>query len=195
MDVFFRAKLFRMLKKSSDYGVLGMFSPDTKTVKMIVVNFGGDVVQHKGKVWIVLKDRIYRHDKPERGINLQRSDIPIKWVEGIPVLYVNETTYLPIDMAGEVGEVKPEEVNSVFSSWVNNQLAKAQAKMLSSFKNQQNVLLIIAVLVVISTGLIYMCYQALNNMQAQLDGLSANMLKIGYKTGAIPVPVQTPAGK
>jgi hypothetical protein len=201
MDVFFRAKLFRMIWKTKDFGILGMVSPDSKSIRMIVVDFSKDVVQHKGKVWIVLKDRIYRHDKPERGLSLDKTDLPIRWIEGIPVLYVNENTYSPIDMTGQPSEVRPEEVNSVFSSWINNQLAKAMAKILGTFKQQQQLLIIIAVMALLAAGIGYITMQNTNNMQAGLDGANAKIQLICVKTGACEAPpapkppTPTPGGK
>lgn len=193
LDIFWRASILRKITKQ-DFGILGMFSPDTKSVRMIVVNFSKDVVQHKGKIWIVLKDRIYRHDKPERGINMQKSDLPIKWIEGVPVLYVNETTYLPIAMEGLVGEVRPEEVNAVFSSWINNQLGKAMLKILSQFKNQQTFLVICVCLSLAAAGVSYLCLQEINNIKAQTESMSRQITAIAIKTGAAP-PEPAPTGK
>jgi hypothetical protein len=193
MDPFFRARIFRIFTKK-EWGCLGILSPDTKSVRFIVVNFNKDVVQSQGKVWILLKDRVYRHDKPERGISLTKTDLPIKWIDGIPVLYVNETTYLPINMSGDAGEVRPEEVNSVFSSWVNNQLAKALAKILSSFKNQQQLLMICAVLSLLAAGVAYIAMQNTNNIQASVDAQAKEIHLICLKTGACTAPAPAPTG-
>jgi hypothetical protein len=188
MDVFWRAKVLRSITKK-DFGILGILSPDTKTIKMVVVDFGKDVIQYKGKVWIVLKDRIYRHDKPERGISLTKADLPIRWIEGIPVLYVNETSYTPIDLTGVLGEVRPEEVNSVFSSWVNNQLAKAMAKILSTFKTQQQLLIVIAILSFLAMALSYMAMSGTTNCQNAVAAGNAEIHQICLKTGACAAPV------
>lgn len=190
LDPLFRAKIFRIFLKK-DFGCLGILSPDTKTIKLVVVNFGKDVITHKGKVWIILKDRIYRHDKPERGISLTRPDLPIKWVEGVPVLYVNETSYEPIDLVGTMGEVRPDEVNSVFSSWINNQLAKALAKILSTFKNQQQLLIICAALSLIAAGVAYIAMNNTNNLQASVDSMAREQHQICLKVGACVA--ETPA--
>lgn len=185
LDPLFRAKIFRTLLKK-DFGCLGILSPDTKTIKLVVVNFGKDVIEHKGKVWIILKDRIYRHDKPERGISLTRPNLPIKWVEGIPVLYVNETSYEPIDLTGETGEVRPDEVNSVFSSWINNQLAKALAKILSTFKNQQTLLVICCCLSLLAAGVSYLAMKAVESAQNAISSVYVEVHKICVHDGACP---------
>lgn len=192
LDVFFRAKMLRAITKK-EWGILAMMSPDTKSVRMIVVNFSKDVVSTKGKVWIVLKDRIYRHDKPERGISMSKTDLPIKWVDGIPVLYVNETSYLPIDITGTEGEVRPEEVNSVFSSWINNQLAKMLAKVMSSFKNMQTLLMITCVLALLAAGVAYLAFQNTNNIQATVDATYKEVHLICLKVGSCEPPAPTPA--
>jgi hypothetical protein len=194
LDPFKRAGIMRKITKK-EWGVLAMMSPDTKSVQMIVVNFSKDVITVKGKVWIVLKDRIYRHDKPERGISMDGTSIPIKWTEGIPVLYVNETSYLPIDIMGLQGEVRPEEVNSVFSSWINNQLAKMLAKVMSSFKNMQTLLTITTVLSLLAAGVAYMAFQNTNNIQATVDNNYKEIHMICLKTGACVAPPPAPAGK
>jgi hypothetical protein len=194
LDVFFRAKLLRMITKK-EWGILAIMSPDTKSVQMVVVNFSKDIITVKGKVWIVLKDRIYRHDKPERGISMTSTTIPIKWIDGIPILYVNETSYLPINIQGTQGEVRPEEVNSVFSSWINNQLAKMLAKVMSSFKNMQTLLMITCVLALLAAGVAYLAFQNTNNIQATVDATYKEVHLICLKTGACepPAPAPTPA--
>jgi hypothetical protein len=142
-----------------------------------------------------LKDRIYRHDKPERGISMEGTTIPIKWVDGIPVLYVNETSYLPIDIMGIQGEVRPEEVNSVFSSWINNQLAKMLAKVMSSFKNMQTILTITCVLALLAAGVAYLAFQNTNNLQATADYTYKEVHQICLKTNACEAPAPAPTGK
>ncbi len=196
MDPLFRAKIFRTFLKK-DFGCLGILSPDTKSIKLVVVNFGKDVIEHKGKVWIILKDRIYRHDKPERGFSLTRPNLPIKWVEGVPILYVNETSYEPIDLTGAVGEVRPDEVNSVFSSWINNQLAKALAKVLGTFKNMQTLLTIACVLSLLAAGVAYIAMQNTNNLQSSVDASGEKINKMCIKEGlcAAPAPAPAPGGK
>ena len=193
LDPLFRAKVFRTFLKK-DFGCLGILSPDTKTIKLVVVNFGKDVIEHKGKVWIILKDRIYRHDKPERGFSLSRPNLPIKWVEGVPVLYVNETSYEPIDLTGDIGEVRPDEVNSVFSSWINNQLAKALAKVLGTFKNMTTLLTIACVLSLLAAGVAYITMQNTANIQAAVDSQNAKIEKMCIKEGLCPAPTPAPTG-
>ena len=185
LDPLFRAKIFRTVLKK-DFGCLGILSPDTKTIKLVVVNFSKDVIEHKGKVWIILKDRIYRHDKPERGFSLTRPNLPVKWIEGVPVLYVNELSYEPIDLAGTTGEVRPDEVNSVFSSWINNQLAKALAKILSTFKNQQQLLIVCCVLSLLAAGVGYLTMQAVNGIQNTMGNISSEVHMICVHTGSCP---------
>lgn len=188
LDPFFRAKLFRSLTKK-EYGILALLSPDVKTIRMIVVNFGKDVIQNQGKVWIALKDRIYRMDKPERGFRLDKPDLPLKWISGIPVIFVNETSYSPIEITGAVGEVRPDEVNSVFSSWINNQLAKSAAKILSAFSKQQTLLTIIAVLCLVAAGLGFMAYQEVNNVKSEVIGVKAELHDhVLRTTGSSTVP-------
>ena len=190
LDPFKRARVFRVFTHK-EWGILALVSPDTKNVRFIVVNFGKDVVQSQGKVWIMLKERLYRHDKVERGINLRKEDLPIKYVEGLPTLYVNETTYLPIDLVGDGGEVRPEEVNSVFSSWINNQLAKALSKILSTFKNQQMLLTIACVFSLLAAGVAYMTFQNTNNIQASVDAQGKLISQMCIKDGVCPAPATT----
>ncbi|MEO0272625.1 MAG: hypothetical protein ABIM30_06005 [candidate division WOR-3 bacterium] len=183
MDPLKRARVFRVLTKS-DWGCLGIVSPDTKSIRFVVVNLGRDVVVHKGKIWIVLKDRVYRHDKPERGLSLSKPDLPVKWVEGVPVIYVNETSYEPIDIVGKIGEVRPDEVNAIFSSWISNQLAKAMAKILSTFKNIQTILLICAVFAVAAGVFAYLTWQIASESKAILEQQQDMVKKTCLKTGA-----------
>ncbi|MCX8171315.1 MAG: hypothetical protein N3E47_05025 [Candidatus Bathyarchaeota archaeon] len=193
LDPVKRARLFRVLTKQ-EWGCLGLVSADTKTIRFIVINFNRDILQHKNKVWIILRDRIYRIDKPERGINLSQPNLPSKWTEGVPVLFVNEDSYEPIDLVGKIGEVRPEEVNAVFSSWINNQLAKALAKIISGFKNFQTFLLVAAIFSVAAAALTYMVMQTVNEINGKIDAANEKIEKMCIKIGAC-VPAVKEGGK
>lgn len=185
-DTFWRASMFRKLTKK-EWGVLGITSPDLKNVRMITVNFSRDIIQVQGKVWVVLKNRIYRQDKPERGFRLDKEDIPIKWIEGVPTIYVNETTFMPLDFEGIGGNTKPEEISSVFLSWVNNQLAKGFASM----KNYQTFMVITLILALCATLLAYMSWSEVGNVKAMIAELDAKITKNAAALNPAVIPTPT----
>ena len=188
-DTIFRAKVFRAITKK-EWGVLAISSPDNKTVRAITVNFSGDIVNVQGKIWVIEKEKVYRYDKPERGFRLDREDLPRRWFDGVPYVFVNEASFLPIDITGTVGSTRPEEISSVFLAWVNNQLAKGFA----SFKMHQTLLLITCVLSLVGAIFGLMCFQKLGDLQTAQAAMDT---KLGVLTsGNTMTPgTATPGGK
>ena len=189
MDVCFRAKLMRMITKR-EWGVLAVASPDNKQLTEIVVNFGGDVIKHRGRVWVIEQNKIFRMDKPERGFRLDREDLPKRWIDGIPYIFVSETSFLPIDITGSIGATRPEEVASVFLAWVNNQLAKGFA----SIKFQQTLLMVAVVLSLIAAIMGYMAWSKSGDLSAQLTAIDARTAEWQAKGGIATVPTTTTTG-
>ena len=195
LDVTFRAKLFRMITKK-EWGILAIASPDNKTVRAIVVNYSGDIINVQGKIWVIEKDKVYRFDKPERGFRLDREDLPRRWFDGIPYVFVNEASFLPIDITGSVGSTRPEEISSVFLAWVNNQLAKGFA----SFKMHQTLLIITAVLALVGAIFGLMVYQKIGDMEKNVGAINARLSamtdasNLGATTAQQQAATQTPAG-
>lgn len=183
MDPIWRAKMFRNFTKK-EWGVLAIASPDNKTVRSIVVNFSKDVVNVQGKVWIIEQEKIYRMDKPERGFRLDRVDLPKRWFDGIPYVFVNDASFLPIDIMGNVGNTKPEEIASVFLAWNNNQIAKGMLAM----KNQQLFVIIACIMSLLAAIFGFMSFQKAGDMQNQLSAVDARtkeMATTGVKYSAV----------
>jgi hypothetical protein len=166
----FRAKILRAITKK-EWGVLAISSPDNKTVRAITVNFSGDIINVGGKIWVIEKEKVYRFDKPERGFRLDREDLPRRWFDGVPYVFVNESSFLPIDIMGTVGSTRPEEISSVFLAWVNNQLAKGFA----SFKMHQTLLIITAVLALVGAVFGLMVFQKLGDIEKTLGAVSTRL--------------------
>jgi len=183
MDPVYRAKTLRSLTKK-EWGVLAIASPDNKTVRSITVNFSKDVINVQGKVWIIEQEKIYRMDKPERGFRLDRVDLPKRWFDGIPYVFVNDASFLPIDIMGNVGNTKPEEIASVFLAWNNNQIAKGMLAM----KNQQLFVIIACIMSLLAAIFGFMAFQKGGDMQSQLTSIDARtkeMATTGVKYSAV----------
>jgi hypothetical protein len=183
LDVIFRCKIMRLITKR-EWGVLAIASPDNKQLTEIVVNFGGDVIKHRGRVWVIEQNKIFRMDKPERGFRLDREDLPKRWIDGIPYIFVSETSFLPIDITGTIGATRPEEVASVFLAWVNNQLAKGFA----SIKFQQTLLIVAVVLSLISSIMGYLAWQRAGDVAAQAAAIDARTAEWNAQGGFIKSP-------
>lgn len=170
LDVVFRAKVYRAITRK-EWGILAIVSPDNKTIKQIVTNFTKDIINIHGKVWVIENQKIYRQDKPERGFRLDKVDLPKRWVDGIPCIFVNNESFLPIDVSGTIGSTNPEEVSSVFLAWVNNQLAKGFATV----KNQQMLILIAVVLSLCAATLSFMAWQKTGDIYASVSAIDAKV--------------------
>lgn len=186
LDVAFRAKLFRMITKR-EWGILAIASPDNKQLTEVVVNFGGDVINHRGRVWVIEQNKIFRMDKPERGFRLDREDLPKRWIGGIPYIFVSETSFLPLDILGTMGATRPEEVSSVFLSWVNNQLAKGFA----SIKFQQTLLIVAVVLSLIASIMGYLAWARAGDVSSQVSTIDARTSEWNSNGGFAKVPQAT----
>jgi len=153
LDIHKRAKMLRSLTKR-DYGILAIVSKDSHSIKRLLVNFQNDSVKRGNEIWVIMRKRIYREDKPEKGFAADESNT--RWEEGVPCVYVDKESLKPISLYHdeEVGKVRPEEVGAVLTSWVNNQLAKGYAAI-----QQTKMLLYVAIVVaLLAAGVAYEAY-------------------------------------
>lgn len=168
-DPYFRARIMRRALKK-DYGILAIVSKDAKNILKMVVNFEKDTINIAGKVWVITQHYVYREDKKERGFVMGKAHV--KWEEGVPAVYVEQDSIKPLDFFSDRTPVKPEEIGSFLSAWVNNQLAKN----ISQVKNQQILIFIVILLCGLTLAIAYMNLNAITEVR---DGLGQLAGRIG----------------
>ncbi len=152
-DIIWRAKIFRRLRKK-DYGILNIFSRDGKTIRSMVVNFEEDAVKVGDNIWIIAKSRIYRQHNESVGFSLKGGKSPVRWTEGVPVLYVEMDTVKPLAFEGEESTIKSDEVGANLMAWINNQIMKKK----HALPSQDKITKIILIAVILVGAIAYLSF-------------------------------------
>jgi hypothetical protein len=177
MNPLFRAKTLRSLTKK-EYGILALVSKDKRSSRLFVVNFNEFVLAVAGKKWAGVGGRIYREDAPEKGF--YTNDKMVKYREGVPIVYVDDESLTPLEFWSDAGKVSPDEVGSVYTAWVNNQIAKGQAR------GQQNLQLFLIIAILAAVGAAYFGYQTnakAEALQAQVSSDHVILVKMSTYFG------------
>ena len=168
-EVIFRAKVMRSITKK-DYGVFGLVSKDQKNIRLFLVNLDKFTITHNNKIWTCQKKKIYRIDSPEKQFTADKGTT--RFVEGVPLVFVDDTSLIPLDFYTDAGAVSPYETGATFTAWINNQIAKNMA----AFKQQQMLFYVAIMAAAIAA---YFGFQAMDvatkanaNSQAVVDKLN-----------------------
>ena len=121
-DPVWRANFLRKMTKKP-YLVVKFVNPDRKTITTKVINPETQTFEVNGKMWVVTKDRIYLENSPSSFIDLNNPDY-WKIENEVPVIYVNENDFTPIDLSHNETNIKPEEVAYLLHAWTSNQQRK-----------------------------------------------------------------------
>ena len=152
-DPMWRARMFRRLRKK-DFGILNIFSRDGKTIRSIVVNLEEDAVKVGDNIWIITKNRIYRQHNESMGFSLKRGKTPIRWTEGVPVLFVEMDTVKPLAFQEEESTIKADEVGANLMAWINNQIMKKK----HALPAQDKIMKIVLIAVIAVGGIAYLIF-------------------------------------
>lgn len=180
MDAFYRCKKIREFTKKN-YVLLGLVQKDNKTVSYKVVNADKDTIMIDNNLWVVERNRIYRQEKPEDGFGLEKNNL--KWVEGVPCVFVNRDNIKPLDFFQERNEVKSEEVGSVINAFVYNQIAKA----LGGVNSIKTLLTITLVFCLIAAILSYMAFDATSTIKNDVKAIKDQLGNSGVITAGSAV--------
>jgi len=110
----FRCKLKRQLLKKN-FGIVNLVSKDYKSILSLIKNFDHDIIEIGGKIWIIEPDRIYRKNK-ETIIPIQEKDI--KFIAGIPTLYLNADSLYPLTFFKEETKINPAELFAPVNAYI-----------------------------------------------------------------------------
>jgi uncharacterized membrane protein YphA (DoxX/SURF4 family) len=186
-DMFWKIKQQRQFMKK-DFHLLGVVSKDRKAIKYQIFLPESSVIWNGMEMWTVLSNRIYRQAKPDDGFVLKEEHV--KWIEGIPVLFVDEENFRPLDFwFDETTNAKPGEAGAILKSWVVNQAAKAAVKAFAEIMQLRNLIYIILALSLISAGVSVWNHMVLGDTQTAVNGIAVQVSEI-HKI-IVPPPVNT----
>jgi uncharacterized membrane protein YidH (DUF202 family) len=156
---------FRRKQQKKNFVVLNILDGDSKTFKTVVVDATSDVINVDGHIWVVSKGHIYRKDKKEMGTNIKKQ--MIEWGDqGVPNIYVNKDSLIPISLVSDEMRVKPHELSAALNSYVLNSLEQE----MNSKKKQQMIMYVIALIALVTLAFAYLDFQNTNDL---LEGGSA----------------------
>lgn len=151
-DINFRAWVMQRLFKR-DIGILAITSKDKKKIDEVICDFQKDLVWVQGNVWIFDKRHLYRKDKVEKGMMVENKILKFK--EGVPTLFVDRDSLMPIEFDSESVPVKPNEIAANLKAWIDNE----RAKLLAQTQGLQTMLLICMLVSMVAAGAGYMAFQ------------------------------------
>jgi hypothetical protein len=135
LDPMFRVRQLRRFLRRN-YLVLYFVSKDGKTILPRVINADDDTFMHKGALYVVEKGKIWRRMQGEAGsaavelkeggfnFNPSEGERPVRYEEGVPVIYMDNEHIKPLQFSNEEAKVTPSGVGSAINAWVSNQIAK-----------------------------------------------------------------------
>jgi len=186
-NVLFRAWLMNAMNKGR-YGVLYLCSKDKRQQNGIIVDLTKDILMVDGHTWIVDQGHIYRKDVKTKGFYTKQN---FNMEEGVPTVYVDRDTMLPLSFYEEKSNIPPKEMYAFLKSWIDNERAKllAQTAMLG------NLVMLIMVLNLLLLGGVYMIYQQASKAYDGVEqlkwahGMNSTYMPKDAKGNIIPLPV------
>jgi len=193
-DPVWKAKILRMIDRKKNYYLIGFVSKSGNHIRDKVIDIEHAVLEHRGKMWVADRGRIYDESNPDNGFFAGSK--PRLWEEGVPRLFVNDDDFMPMTFFESQSHVKPDEIGSELKAWVDNQIAKAIAqfaKAFASIKNHQMLLWICIVIGIAAVGFAFINMQAINNLQTDLTAMkmqinqTARIIAVANPTAAAQV--------
>jgi len=169
LDPLFRAEVMRNGLKW-DVGAIGYVTKDKKRINIrSLINFKQDTFIREGKQWLVEKKYLYETDVKEKSINLNQEDNYKALINGVPVYFIDESTYTPLGLFksqkdannNEIQDVSPEDLGSTNATYLKLQ----KLKQIKSMENNQ--LIIMAILFLALIAAVASGYSVLKSSEMQ----------------------------
>jgi hypothetical protein len=192
-DPVYKCKTMRKWFKKPYY-IFNIIDKDGRTIDTKVVNAEKDVVVRDNNMWIIMKNRVYRKDKPESGFSISKN--MIRWEEGAPTVYVDSDTLKILDFQRDepASGVKSEEVGSTILAYIYNKIAKAMMGV-DQFKMLQY---LVIVLILGSLAVSWQTMQSVGKVDEKVTALNArlneeNPMFNSNGTGGVIIKQQPPS--
>lgn len=118
MDMTWRVYFLRLVTKE-DWHILAFATKDKKQLFRYAVNPKHSVFIFRGMMFIVENGRVYREKKIEDGWLLAKA--PRTSDEGVPTIFCDADSMRPLVFEGHGDPVKPSEIGTAITSWIENQ--------------------------------------------------------------------------
>jgi len=170
-DPIWKARIQRMTDKTKDFYLVGFVDKSGMHITDYVLNINHGILEHKGKIWIGDKGRIFDQSNPTNGFFPGTRPHPNE--SGLPRIFINEDSFMCMTFWEESTHVKPDEVGSELKAWVDNQIAKAIAQFAKAFASIKNHQMLLYVCIAIGLGCIGIVWwsgnQTTSTLTARLD--------------------------
>lgn len=144
LDPYWRTKMLRNYTKK-DYFLVYLMPKNRLTLRPVIINIEEGTIQHKNKMWSLTRGKIYNKEEPEKQTNIRNPQY-VKWEQGVPVVFLDEDTLIPLNFETQFSEAKPSEIYSTLSQWHANQRLKTMGM------GQQNLMLYVLIIGILTLG-------------------------------------------
>lgn len=210
-DVYFRCKAYRVLLRK-DYGVIHLISRDGQNMSALIKNFENDLIETANNLWTINSGKIYvyKGEREEKNIAAIKADFQegltqiknkekteyelrkdqVKFISGIPVIFMSYDTAEPLDFFKENTSVPSKPLAKMVQAWVITK----EAELL---KLQRNIK-VAAVVMILAMGFsAYYSYQNHVDMEdakkrditLQNDVAAIKEQILGISSAPAPIPV------
>ena len=176
-DPFFKAKIMRWIFKKN-YGCLGVCDLDNKRIDLHVIDLTKDSIKISGHVWLIDNCDVYREDKLGQGFKINPD--MARFVEGVPVIYVDRSSLRPLKIEGTESKVKPETMSAILSALMANE----RERRIKQKDENMMVYIVIGVCIVLALMNFMLMGKMddqailINNTNAKVDKISNTMEEI-----------------
>ncbi len=160
----FKIKVLRALTKK-DYILIHYVNSDKKTIHYKIINPTKDIYTIGDSVWIADKGRIYRQDSIEKGFSLKNASP--KFVEGVPVVFVDEDYLRPIDFYEDKDQLQTSRISGTLQGYIDLEVQKRSKK--KSFEGL--IIIIILLLSLLCVGMSFTNMNTLTEIQNKLNNM------------------------
>lgn len=187
-DPFWRCKVLRERLKRN-YLVARLINKDTHSIFLAVINAENDKIVRGDRRWYVSAGRMWREREIKTGESkalLKNKSVNIldvsEYVEGVPVVNLDDESLEPVNYESVQSPVKPREMSAFLQAdWMNE-----MAKMISANKNTTLMLQLMLIGVVISLYFSFTINETVNRIDATQKAQQGQIDLIIQNSGLMP---------
>jgi len=120
LDPFYKGYLLNALLKRQ-YAIITMVSKDGKELSSYVVSLIKGVINHKGRIYLIDKNRFARENKQEEGFTVT-DKTPKYFRQGMVQIFVSEESGLPINFIKPDHEMSPLLIGTTINGYIENEI-------------------------------------------------------------------------
>lgn len=149
-----RIKAMRQMGKKN-YGLVNLVGKGGHIIQK-TVDFDGGLLWIKNAVWYLEQNRVANIDAPSEDFYNISSD-NVRFVSGIPIIYLNMDTMRPLTFFKDDTPIKPAYLGANLKGWTSNQIAK--------WSNLVRTYYIVIAILLLCIGIAYGVYTILQDVE------------------------------